>query len=197
MWFKSIFTSPDAASVFMYEVLSRSVSPPSVWRDGPDSQSPGHEAAVSAVPQHPQVRRARREQHILTSRVYLCKVMKDGIFSLLKEQFSSWWYTFRWSVVVRRTVLETWFKTSEVSMQLVCCDHSLQVEWRRYRLNFTLWTDCSFTSVKVASVCCRYCAGTMPWGHPSEHQDFEPQRHDDGCIEVIGFTMTSLVSSQL
>uniref|UniRef100_A0A3Q3EGS5 Diacylglycerol kinase n=1 Tax=Labrus bergylta TaxID=56723 RepID=A0A3Q3EGS5_9LABR len=41
----------------------------------------------------------------------------------------------------------------------------------------------------------RYCAGTTPWGHPSEHQDFEPQRHDDGCIEVIGFTMTSLVSS--
>lgn len=37
----------------------------------------------------------------------------------------------------------------------------------------------------------------MPWGHPSEHQDFEPQRHDDGCIEVIGFTMTSLVSLQL
>ncbi|XP_023255131.1 diacylglycerol kinase zeta-like, partial [Seriola lalandi dorsalis] len=34
--------------------------------------------------------------------------------------------------------------------------------------------------------------GTMPWGHPSEHQDFEPQRHDDGFIEVIGFTMTSL-----
>lgn len=33
----------------------------------------------------------------------------------------------------------------------------------------------------------------MPWGNPSEHHDFEPQRHDDGCIEVIGFTMTSLV----
>lgn len=40
----------------------------------------------------------------------------------------------------------------------------------------------------------RYCAGTMPWGNPGEHHDFEPQRHDDGCIEVIGFTMTSLVS---
>ncbi|KAJ7406093.1 Diacylglycerol kinase zeta [Pitangus sulphuratus] len=39
----------------------------------------------------------------------------------------------------------------------------------------------------------RYCAGTMPWGNPGEHHDFEPQRHDDGCIEVIGFTMTSLV----
>lgn len=46
-------------------------------------------------------------------------------------------------------------------------------------------------------MCFRYCAGTTPWGHPSEHQDFEPQRHDDGCIEVIGFTMTSLVSAPL
>ncbi|KAM6937331.1 diacylglycerol kinase zeta isoform 3-T3 [Xenentodon cancila] len=43
----------------------------------------------------------------------------------------------------------------------------------------------------------RYCAGTMPWGHPSEHQEFEPQRHDDGCIEVIGFTMTSLATLQV
>ncbi|CAB1323598.1 unnamed protein product, partial [Coregonus sp. 'balchen'] len=29
-----------------------------------------------------------------------------------------------------------------------------------------------------------------------EHLDFEPQRHDDGCIEVIGFTMTSLVDGE-
>ncbi|XP_068452618.1 diacylglycerol kinase zeta isoform X2 [Clinocottus analis] len=43
----------------------------------------------------------------------------------------------------------------------------------------------------------RYCAGTAPWGHPGEHQDFEPQRHDDGCIEVIGFTMTSLATLQV
>ncbi|XP_028287158.1 diacylglycerol kinase zeta isoform X2 [Parambassis ranga] len=43
----------------------------------------------------------------------------------------------------------------------------------------------------------RYCAGTVPWGHPSDHQDFEPQRHDDGCIEVIGFTMTSLATLQV
>lgn len=39
----------------------------------------------------------------------------------------------------------------------------------------------------------RYCAGTTPWGNPSDYHDFEPQRHDDGYIEVIGFTMTSLV----
>uniref|UniRef100_A0A4W4FHV0 Diacylglycerol kinase n=1 Tax=Electrophorus electricus TaxID=8005 RepID=A0A4W4FHV0_ELEEL len=42
-----------------------------------------------------------------------------------------------------------------------------------------------------------YCAGTMPWGNPSEHHDFGPQRHDDGCIEVIGFTMTSLATLQV
>ncbi|XP_062846053.1 diacylglycerol kinase zeta isoform X4 [Trichomycterus rosablanca] len=43
----------------------------------------------------------------------------------------------------------------------------------------------------------RYCAGTMPWGNTSDHQDFEPQRHDDGYIEVIGFTMTSLATLQV
>ncbi|XP_041074637.1 diacylglycerol kinase zeta isoform X3 [Polyodon spathula] len=43
----------------------------------------------------------------------------------------------------------------------------------------------------------RYCAGTMPWGNPSEHRDFEPQRLDDGYIEVIGFTMTSLAALQV
>lgn len=43
-------------------------------------------------------------------------------------------------------------------------------------------------------VCCRYCAGTTPWGNTGDHRDFEPQRHDDGCIEVIGFTVASLVS---
>ncbi|XP_073460385.1 diacylglycerol kinase zeta isoform X3 [Aquarana catesbeiana] len=43
----------------------------------------------------------------------------------------------------------------------------------------------------------RYCAGTIPWGNPGEHHDFEPQRHDDGCIEVIGFTMASLAALQV
>ncbi|XP_029137630.2 diacylglycerol kinase zeta isoform X3 [Labrus bergylta] len=43
----------------------------------------------------------------------------------------------------------------------------------------------------------RYCAGTTPWGNPGDHHDFEPQRHDDGYIEVIGFTMTSLATLQV
>ncbi|XP_057179794.1 diacylglycerol kinase iota isoform X2 [Triplophysa rosa] len=43
----------------------------------------------------------------------------------------------------------------------------------------------------------RYCAGTMPWGNTGDHRDFDPQRHDDGCIEVIGFTMASLAALQV
>ncbi|XP_043944156.1 diacylglycerol kinase iota isoform X1 [Protopterus annectens] len=43
----------------------------------------------------------------------------------------------------------------------------------------------------------RYCAGTMPWGNPGDHRDFEPQRHDDGYIEVIGFTMATLAALQV
>ncbi|CAL8308720.1 unnamed protein product [Merluccius merluccius] len=43
----------------------------------------------------------------------------------------------------------------------------------------------------------KYCAGTTPWGNPGDHHDFEPQRHDDGYIEVIGFTMTSLATLQV
>ncbi|XP_023697116.1 diacylglycerol kinase iota isoform X2 [Paramormyrops kingsleyae] len=43
----------------------------------------------------------------------------------------------------------------------------------------------------------RYCAGTMPWGNTGDHREFEPQRHDDGCIEVIGFTMASLAALQV
>ncbi|XP_077195988.1 diacylglycerol kinase iota isoform X2 [Paroedura picta] len=43
----------------------------------------------------------------------------------------------------------------------------------------------------------RYCAGTMPWGNPGDHREFEPQRHDDGYIEVIGFTMASLAALQV
>uniref|UniRef100_A0A3B3SB22 Diacylglycerol kinase n=1 Tax=Paramormyrops kingsleyae TaxID=1676925 RepID=A0A3B3SB22_9TELE len=42
-----------------------------------------------------------------------------------------------------------------------------------------------------------YCAGTMPWGNTGDHREFEPQRHDDGCIEVIGFTMASLHQAAL
>ena len=38
----------------------------------------------------------------------------------------------------------------------------------------------------------RYASGTTPWGNPNAI-GFEPQRHDDGHLEVIGFTYSSLV----
>lgn len=40
----------------------------------------------------------------------------------------------------------------------------------------------------------RYASGTTPWGNPNAI-GFEPQRHDDGHLEVIGFTYSSLVSN--
>uniref|UniRef100_UPI00358F9F71 diacylglycerol kinase iota-like n=1 Tax=Myxine glutinosa TaxID=7769 RepID=UPI00358F9F71 len=43
----------------------------------------------------------------------------------------------------------------------------------------------------------RYCAGTMPWGNPGNQLDFEPQRHDDGYMEVVGFTMATLAALQV
>lgn len=42
----------------------------------------------------------------------------------------------------------------------------------------------------------RYAAGTTPWGNPSP-TSFEPQRLDDGYLEVIGFTAASLAGLQI
>uniref|UniRef100_A0A8C6JLJ8 Diacylglycerol kinase n=1 Tax=Melopsittacus undulatus TaxID=13146 RepID=A0A8C6JLJ8_MELUD len=55
----------------------------------------------------------------------------------------------------------------------------------------------SFSNLAFQTSFYRYCAGTMPWGNPGDHRDFEPQRHDDGYIEVIGFTMASLAALQV
>ncbi|KAL5010955.1 hypothetical protein ScPMuIL_013260 [Solemya velum] len=42
----------------------------------------------------------------------------------------------------------------------------------------------------------RYASGTTPWGNPSAI-GFEPQRHDDRYLEVLGFTYSSLAALQL
>ncbi|XP_059141067.1 diacylglycerol kinase zeta-like [Physella acuta] len=39
----------------------------------------------------------------------------------------------------------------------------------------------------------RYASGTLPWGNPNA-VGFEPQTHDDGFLEVIGFTYSSLAT---
>ncbi|TNN08904.1 Diacylglycerol kinase zeta, partial [Schistosoma japonicum] len=41
----------------------------------------------------------------------------------------------------------------------------------------------------------RYGSGTLPWGHPES--EFQPQRIDDGYIEVIGLTSTTLATLQI
>ncbi|CAH8586850.1 unnamed protein product [Schistosoma mattheei] len=41
----------------------------------------------------------------------------------------------------------------------------------------------------------RYGSGTLPWGQPTA--EFQPQRIDDGYIEVIGLTSTSLATLQI
>ncbi|ELT95564.1 hypothetical protein CAPTEDRAFT_165134 [Capitella teleta] len=44
----------------------------------------------------------------------------------------------------------------------------------------------------------KYAAGTAPWGSPSlSATNFEPQRHDDGYLEVIGFTAAGLAALQV
>uniref|UniRef100_A0A1A8H9Y8 Diacylglycerol kinase n=1 Tax=Nothobranchius korthausae TaxID=1143690 RepID=A0A1A8H9Y8_9TELE len=71
-------------------------------------------------------------------------------------------------------------------IRVVCDDTDLTAKVQEMKLQCLLFLNIP-----------RYCAGTTPWGNPSEHQEFEPQRHDDGCIEVIGFTMTSLATLQV
>ncbi|CAL8097018.1 unnamed protein product [Calicophoron daubneyi] len=43
----------------------------------------------------------------------------------------------------------------------------------------------------------RYGSGTLPWGQPSSAGGFEPQRFDDGLIEVIGLSSTTLALIQV
>ncbi|CAH1798907.1 unnamed protein product, partial [Owenia fusiformis] len=40
----------------------------------------------------------------------------------------------------------------------------------------------------------KYASGTTPWGSTAS---FEPQRHDDGYLEVLGFTAASLAALQM
>jgi len=59
----------------------------------------------------------------------------------------------------------------------------------------TDWIVDVSTALFTSFAPCRYAAGTQPWGTPNvNNTTFEPQKHDDGLLEVIGFTMTALVS---
>lgn len=42
-----------------------------------------------------------------------------------------------------------------------------------------------------------YSAGTSPWGHPGKDSDFQPQRLDDGYMEVIALTTGTLATTRV
>ncbi|XP_015761220.1 PREDICTED: diacylglycerol kinase zeta-like [Acropora digitifera] len=42
-----------------------------------------------------------------------------------------------------------------------------------------------------------YSAGTSPWGHPGKDSEFQPQRQDDGYLEVIGLTTGTLATTRV
>ncbi|XP_028397030.1 diacylglycerol kinase zeta-like [Dendronephthya gigantea] len=43
-----------------------------------------------------------------------------------------------------------------------------------------------------------FAGGTYPWGSPlKEYEEFKGQRHDDGILEVIGLTSTSLATTRV
>ncbi|KAL9984136.1 hypothetical protein ACROYT_G006399 [Oculina patagonica] len=42
-----------------------------------------------------------------------------------------------------------------------------------------------------------YSAGTSPWGHPGKDNDFQPQSLDDGYLEVIGLTTSTLATTRV
>ncbi|XP_031555392.1 diacylglycerol kinase zeta-like [Actinia tenebrosa] len=43
----------------------------------------------------------------------------------------------------------------------------------------------------------KYGAGTSPWGNPGRDNDFFPQSNEDGLIEIIGFSSSSLAATRV
>ncbi|XP_035663910.1 diacylglycerol kinase zeta-like [Branchiostoma floridae] len=71
-------------------------------------------------------------------------------------------------------------------VQVVCDDIDMTAKVQELKLHCLLFLNIP-----------RYCSGTVPWGNPSssQHPELEPQRHDDGYLEVLGFTPATMVRS--
>lgn len=67
-------------------------------------------------------------------------------------------------------------------IQLICDGQDLTTKVQEMKLHCLLFLNIP-----------RYASGTLPWGNPNT-PGFEPQRHDDGYLEVIGFTYSSLAT---
>lgn len=77
-------------------------------------------------------------------------------------------------------VLQVYYVTIQINQLWI---YAILCIWSWSWLDY--YTNCVMFS-------CRYASGTLPWGNPNT-PGFEPQRHDDGYLEVIGFTYSSLV----
>ncbi|XP_066266037.1 diacylglycerol kinase zeta-like isoform X3 [Branchiostoma lanceolatum] len=73
-------------------------------------------------------------------------------------------------------------------VHLVCDDIDMTAKVQELKLHCLLFLNIP-----------RYCSGTVPWGNPSssQHPELEPQRHDDGYLEVLGFTPATMATLQV
>uniref|UniRef100_A0A1I8JHJ4 Diacylglycerol kinase n=1 Tax=Macrostomum lignano TaxID=282301 RepID=A0A1I8JHJ4_9PLAT len=85
----------------------------------------------------------------------------------------------------RSIIKRPWRELSQV-VNLECDSVNMTDRIRELRVNSILFLNIP-----------KYSAGAMPWGNPTGSQGFEPQRPDDGYVEVIGFSSSHLATVQM
>lgn len=99
------------------------------------------------------------------------------------EKFQSrFWNKMFYAGAGGRDLLKRSCKNVADHIQLICDGKDLTSKVQELKLHCLLFLNIP-----------RYASGTTPWGNPNAI-GFEPQRHDDGHIEVIGFTYSSLAT---
>ncbi|KAL3882241.1 hypothetical protein ACJMK2_028604 [Sinanodonta woodiana] len=84
-----------------------------------------------------------------------------------------------------REQLKRSWKTFSEQIRLECDGRDLTPQIKDMKLHCLLFLNIP-----------RYAGGTVPWGNPNA-AGFEPQKHDDGYLEVIGFTYASMATLQI
>ncbi|OWF56082.1 Diacylglycerol kinase zeta [Mizuhopecten yessoensis] len=99
------------------------------------------------------------------------------------ENFKSrFWNKMFYAGAGGRDMLKRSWKGLADHIQLICDGKDLTMKVQEMKLHCLLFLNIP-----------RYASGTTPWGNPNS-LGFEPQRHDDGYLEVIGFTYSSLAA---
>ncbi|XP_069131451.1 diacylglycerol kinase zeta-like isoform X1 [Argopecten irradians] len=99
------------------------------------------------------------------------------------EKFNSrFWNKMFYAGAGGRDMLKRSWKGLADHIQLICDGKDLTNKVQEMKLHCLLFLNIP-----------RYASGTTPWGNPNS-LGFEPQRHDDGYLEVIGFTYSSLAT---